>query len=57
MKKEIIIGFRTDKDIKKALELLAKEERRSISSVIETILYYHLKEKKLLPLPEEVLGG
>jgi hypothetical protein len=53
MKKEITIGFRTDKDIRNALEKMAKIERRSLSSVIETILYHHLKEKKLLEETEK----
>jgi len=53
MRKEISIGFRTDKAIKNALEQLAKEDRRSLSSVIETILYRHLKERNLLKVLEE----
>ena len=53
MRKEISIGFRTDKDIKHALELIAKDDRRSLSSVIETILYHYLKDRNLLPVEEE----
>ena len=49
MKKGITIGFRCGEEIKLGLEKLAREDRRSISSVIELILYKHLKEKKLLP--------
>jgi len=53
LRKEISIGFRTDKAIKHALEQIAKDDRRSISSVIETILYHHLKDRNLLPIEDE----
>jgi len=48
MKKEITICFRTDKAIRSSLEKIAGDDRQTISAVIETILYNHLKEKKAL---------
>ena len=47
MKKEITIGFRTDKDIRSALEKIAEEKRQTLSAIIETILYNHIKEVKI----------
>jgi len=47
MKKDITIGFRTDREIRSALEKIAEEGRQTISSVIETILYNHMKTLKL----------
>ena len=49
MKKEITIGFRTDKEIRGALEQIADEKRQTLSAVIETILYKHIKEIKMDP--------
>jgi hypothetical protein len=46
MKKDITICFRTSREIKNSLEKLAKIKRQTLSSVIEDVLYYHLKEKK-----------
>jgi len=48
MRKDITICFRTDKAIKDSLETIAAKERRTISAIIETLLYDHLKEKKAL---------
>lgn len=48
MKKEITIGFRTDKEIRNALEKIAGEKRLSVSAVIESILYERMKELKAL---------
>jgi hypothetical protein len=48
MRKDITICFRTDKIIRNSLEKMAEEGRRTISAVIETILYEHMKEKKVL---------
>jgi hypothetical protein len=48
MRKDITICFRTDKTIRNSLEKMAEEGRRTISAVIETILYEHMKEKKIL---------
>jgi len=48
LKKEITIGFRTDREIRSALESIAEEQHQSISHVIETILYARLKEMKSL---------
>jgi hypothetical protein len=49
MKKDITICFRTSTQIRGSLEKIAEEERKTVSSVIETILYNALKEKKALP--------
>ena len=54
MKRETIIAFRTYKEIKEALEKLAKEERRSLSSVIEILICQQLKSKD--PLHEFKIG-
>ena len=48
MKKEITIGFRTGREIRNALEAIAKEKRLSVSAVIESILYDRMKELKAL---------
>ncbi len=48
MRKELTICFRTSDDLRASLEKIAAEERRSLSSVIETILYDFLKQKKVL---------
>jgi hypothetical protein len=48
MKKDITICFRTDKAIRISLEKIAKEGRQTISAVIESILFNHLKEEKVL---------
>lgn len=48
MMKHTTICFRTSKDIRFALETIAKNERQSLSSVIESILFRHLKETKAL---------
>ena len=46
MKKDRLICFRTGKDFHERLDRVAKEERRSLSSTIETILTNDLKNKK-----------
>ena len=48
MRKDVTICFRTNNEISSALKKIADEERLSISSVIETTLYNHLKQKKAL---------
>ncbi|MGD0274745.1 MAG: PilZ domain-containing protein [Syntrophales bacterium] len=53
MKKDIIICFRTNKDIRKFLDKIAKEERKTLSSIIENILYHHLKAKMTFKGPKE----
>jgi hypothetical protein len=42
------ISFRTGEEIRNALEKISKEEKRSISSIIETALYLHLTERNKL---------
>ncbi|MGD0277123.1 MAG: PilZ domain-containing protein [Syntrophales bacterium] len=44
MKKDLTICFRTTTDIRNALEELARESRKSISSVIDNIIYNYLRE-------------
>ena len=46
MSKSITICFRTTEQLRDAIEVIAKEERRSVSATIEKILYKHLEEKK-----------
>ncbi|MDD5244383.1 MAG: PilZ domain-containing protein [Syntrophorhabdaceae bacterium] len=48
MKKDLTICFRTSDDLRTSLEKIATDERRSLSSIIETILYDFLKQKKAL---------
>jgi len=45
MKKDITICFRTSQELKDALELKAKNERRNMSNVIEMILEDALRIK------------
>jgi hypothetical protein len=44
MKKEITICFRTNEELRGALEVVAREDRRSLSSAIELILTDYLKK-------------
>jgi hypothetical protein len=53
MKKDITICFRTNSDIRNSLEKIAEEERQSLSSVIETILFNNLRERKALQSIEQ----
>ncbi len=46
MKKEGHISFRVSKDLHKSLARVAKEDRRSLSSMIEFALTRYLKERK-----------
>jgi len=48
MEKNIIICFQTTSEIGDAVEEIAKEESQSLSSVIESIIYHHLKDNKVL---------
>lgn len=48
MRKDLTICFRTSDDLRTSLEKVAANERRSLSSIIETILYDFLKQKKAL---------
>ncbi len=45
MKKDVTICFRTSDDLRASLEKVADGERRSLSSVIETVLFTYLKDK------------
>lgn len=40
------ITFRTKEDIKKELDMIAQEENRTLSNLIETIILKYLEEKK-----------
>lgn len=46
MSKSIMICFRTSEELRNAIEVIAKEEKRSVSAMIEKILYKHLEERK-----------
>ena len=48
MKKDITICFRTNMEIRNSLEKISADERQSLSSVIENMLYKYLKERKVL---------
>lgn len=43
------IGFRVEPELKDALEKAAKEDRRSLSSLVEIILIDWLRDKGYLP--------
>ena len=45
MNKNITICFRTSEDLRNALEVISKAERRSLSGTIENILYRHLEDR------------
>jgi hypothetical protein len=45
MKKDVTICFRTSDDLRASLEKVANGERRSLSSIIETVLFNYLKDK------------
>ena len=45
MKKDVTICFRTSDDLRASLEKVADGERRSLSSIIETVLFNYLKDK------------
>jgi hypothetical protein len=47
MSKSIMICFRTSEELRDAINVIAKEERRSVSATIEKILYKHLEERKV----------
>ena len=46
MSKDTVICFRTSEELRKALEKISGEERRSLSSYIENILYAHIEERE-----------
>jgi hypothetical protein len=54
MGKSLMICFRTSEQLRTAIEVIAKEERRSVSATIEKILYKYLEERKAYkPVQEE----
>ncbi len=53
MKKEITICFRTNEGLRSALEVVAREDRRSLSSAIELILTDYLKKNRDFPDREQ----
>ena len=46
MSRDTVICFRTSEELRKALEKISGEERRSLSSCIENILYAHIEERE-----------
>jgi len=46
MEKDITICFQTTSEISNAVEKIAKEECQNVSSVIESIIYFYLKDNK-----------
>ena len=49
MKKDSLICFRASKDLHESLTQVAKEDQRSVSSMIEMVLTNYLKERKSFP--------
>lgn len=49
MAKESPIAFRVDAEVKEALNKAAKDDRRSLSSLVDVILTDWLKDKGYLP--------
>jgi hypothetical protein len=52
MKKDVTICFRTSEDLRTSLEKVAEGERRSLSSIIETVLFGYLNDKSGLKNPK-----
>jgi hypothetical protein len=50
--RDTVICFRTSEDLRKALEKVSESDRRSLSSVIENILYDYVDRRS----PKEVSG-
>jgi hypothetical protein len=46
MEKDITLCFQTTSEISNAVEKIAKEECQDVSSVIESIIYFYLKDNK-----------
>ncbi|MBP7339090.1 ribbon-helix-helix protein, CopG family [Niveispirillum sp.] len=53
MVKQTALSFRVSADLKEALERAAKDDDRSVSSLVERILKSWLTEKGYLPPPEQ----
>ena len=53
MKKQVTICFRTTEGLRIALEKAAREDRRSLSSLIELTLMDYLEKNHEFPLPRE----
>jgi hypothetical protein len=53
MRKDITICFRTSKELRKSLEEVAREERRSLSALIQNALHDFVNQKKSLPSGKE----
>ena len=48
MVKDSIISFQTSSEIRRCLEKLAEQKKQSVPSVVESIVYSHLKDNKVL---------
>ena len=51
--RESVICFRTSEKLRKTLERISQDDRRSLSSVIENILYDHIERRMPKPVEEE----
>ena len=51
--RETVICFRTSENLRKALEKISEMDRRSLSSVVENILYDHVKQREPKPADKE----
>jgi hypothetical protein len=49
MKKDSLICFRASKDLHESLAKVAKEDQRSVSSMIEMVLASYMKDRKSFP--------
>jgi hypothetical protein len=57
MVREAPISFRIEQSLKNALEEAAKDDMRSVSSMVEKILTMYLRDKGYLPKGGEVGNG
>ena len=51
--RDTVICFRTSEDLRKALEKISEADRRSLSSVIENILYDYVDRREPKEVEEE----
>ncbi len=51
--KDTVICFRISKDLRSALQRISKDDRRSLSSTVEYILYAHVERRNLQDIAEE----
>jgi predicted transcriptional regulator len=52
---KVTLSFKVDPELKKALERLAKDENRSLSNYVQTVLLNYLKEQGIKLKPSKKL--